>query len=452
MFQHDSQGTVVNGQRHARPRVACLAWGTLALALNLSVAATWAVEPPSLSAGVAAVEITPPVEMINWVNGKPYGEVRDPLWVRALVLSDGQNRVALLALDLVETREALSAMVRARITESSGIPGDHVLMNASHSHSAPFVPTGEEPLVVVEQKLLLPETDTPVFRAWAAELVTRCVAAVTQADAARRAATLGIARAWVGEALFNRRPIAQDGMVQTTLLPASPFALPEGQRFGPMDPTLTWLSLHDGQGQPLAAAFQLSAHAVAIYGEYRGLSADWPGEVTRKLKASLGVESLFLQGCGGDIVPRRRGVVATEAMGALIAERALAAEANWHALPPARLRAARVDVDLPYSASAARETGRRAKRSEVQLVTYGSLAIVAIPGEPLTRIGQEIQERSPFPHTVVLGYSNGSGVEYVGVPGEKAKGGYEMGEWGLGDDQCGALLIDAAASLLQRAE
>jgi hypothetical protein len=48
----------------------------------------------SLSAGIAAVEITPPAEMMNWVYQKPYGGVHDPLFVRALVLSDGTNRVA----------------------------------------------------------------------------------------------------------------------------------------------------------------------------------------------------------------------------------------------------------------------------------------------------------------------------------------------------------------------
>lgn len=69
---------------------------------------------------------------------------------------------------------------------------------------------------------------------------------------------------------------------------------------------------------------------------------------------------------------------------------------------------------------------------------------MALPGEPLTKIGQTIQERSPFPHTLVLGYSNGSGVQYVGVPGEKGRGGYEMGEWGLGNDSCGGILIEAA--------
>jgi hypothetical protein len=60
-----------------------------------------------------------------------------------------------------------------------------------------------------------------------------------------------------------------------------------------------------------------------------------------------------------------------------------------------------------------------------------------------------IQARSPFPHTLVLGYSNGYGVQYVGLPGEKARGGYEMGTAGSGVDECGGLLVEAAVRLLE---
>jgi hypothetical protein len=169
------------------------------------------------------------------------------------------------------------------------------------------------------------------------------------------------------------------------------------------------------------------------------------------VQASLGGEALFLQGCAGDIVPWRRGVARRDEMAARLAERALAAETNRHPLPVGRLQAARKVVELRLTQEAARETGAPLKSSEVQVIAMGSLALVALPGEPLTALGQEIRRQSPFPHTIVLGYSNGSGVQYVGVPGEKAKGGYEMGPVGLGTDDCGGVLIDAAVALLKSA-
>jgi hypothetical protein len=400
------------------------------------------------SAGSATVDVTPDPVMINWVNKKPYGGVLDPLQVRALVLAEGGRRVVVLAFDLLEIREAFARDVRDALTAGLGIPDDHVLLNASHSHSAPFPPPGDEPLIAPERDLLLPQTGTAVYKAWAARLPALCLEAVKAADAARRPVTMGIARAWAGDVLFNRRPIGRDGRVKTTLLPADPHALPQGQRFGPVDPTLTWLSFRDQAGKPVAALLHLPAHAVAVYGEHPGLSADWPGATATRLKAELNANVLYLQGCSGDIVPWKRGLENTRIMAERVTERARAAEANWHPLPFAPLRAARVAVELPYGEKARRETGLAAKRTEVQVIATGGVALVALPGEPLTKLGQAIRERSPFPDTIVLGYSNGSGVEYVDIPGEKARGGYEMGEWGLGDDAAGGVLIEAALKLL----
>jgi hypothetical protein len=277
-------------------------------ALLLASSAALRAADAALTAGMAAVEITPDVRMINWVTKKPYEAVRDPVFVRALVLSDGKERVALLAFDLVETREAFTADVRAAITGAVGIPGDHVLLNASHTHSGPYPPIGGETLAPVEQPLMNPELQTDIYREWSAKLPALCVEAAKKADAARQPAALGLARAWAGEVLFNRRPICREGTVKTAMVPANPYALPEAQRFGPVDPTLTWISFRDGAGKPLAALFHLPAHSVAVYGEFTGISADWPGEVTKRLKGALGTEVMFLQGCAGDIVPARRGL------------------------------------------------------------------------------------------------------------------------------------------------
>ena len=66
----------------------------------------------------------------------------------------------------------------------------------------------------------------------------------------------------------------------------------------------------------------------------------------------------------------------------------------------------------------------------------------------MRRPSSSIREKSPFPQTLVLGYANGNGVHYVGMPGEKARGGYETTAAGAGTDECGALLVDTASTLL----
>ena len=113
------------------------------------------------------------------------------------------------------------------------------------------------------------------------------------------------------------------------------------------------------------------------------------------------------------------------------------------------LRVGRATVNLPLTAAAKDRVGNDRVTAEIQAIVCGPLAIIGLPGEPLTELGMAIRDHSPFPQTLVLGYSNGNGVHYVGMPGEKARGGYEAGVAGAGTDECGALLVDTADKLLR---
>ena len=62
---------------------------------------------------------------------------------------------------------------------------------------------------------------------------------------------------------------------------------------------------------------------------------------------------------------------------------------------------------------------------QLQGIRLGPVALVGIPGEPFTEISQEIAARSPFPHTLFSGYSNG-GFSYLPVREAYAEGGYEV--------------------------
>src|SRR5690606_28958895 len=105
----------------------------------------------------------------------------------------------------------------------------------------------------------------------------------------------------------------------------------------------------------------------------------------------------------------------------------------------------------PLSETGMERTGLSAVKAEVQVITLGSLALVTLPGEPLTTLGTLIREQSPFPQTLVLGYSNGNGVHYVCTPDEKPHGGYEVGAGTSGTEQAGNILVDTAVKLLNEA-
>jgi neutral ceramidase len=403
----------------------------------------------ALSAGAASADITPDPKMMNWRVPQPYRDVRDPLFARALVLSDGETRVAYLVWDLLDAREYAVARLRAAIAGATGIPAGNILIQGTHNHSGPKSEMGPELLSALEARTSKPAQQDPLYRVWADRLVGICVDMVKRADAAQRPATLAVGRAYVGEWLFNRRPIQPDGMVRSTLSPKDPYVMPGGMRFGKLDPTMTVVSLQSGDGKSIATLLQLPMHAVAIYGGYNGVSADWPGATVDRVRAALGGEAYFMQGCAGDVVPSRRGIEAVKAMSEVIAGRAVAAQKVALPLVPGKLRVSQAIIGLPVTEAARHDQKRETLPSEVQVITCGTLAIVALPGEPLQDLAHEIQGRSPFPHTLVLGYANGRGVGYVGLPGNKAKGGYEMSEVGHGADEAGGFLAETAVRLLR---
>lgn len=435
-----------------RLRVVVLALlaATSALAGRAS-AATPGADGYTLRAGIAKADITPDPQMLNWtlVPPRPYAEVHDPLFVRALVLSDAQTRVAIISWDLLDAREYAVARVRAAVSQATGIPGRHILVQASHNHSGPKSEMGAEPNTARELRTSRPVQQSPVYRPWADRLIETCVDVVRRAETASQPADIFIGRASVAEWMFNRRPVRSDQTVQSTLLPADPYVLGNGLRFGTVDPTLTVLSLRARSGGSIALLFHVPIHVVAVYSQYKGISADWPGRVAELIRAKGGGEAMFLQGCAGDIVPARRGFEAVEAMATLISERALAADKVAVKLPTGALSVSRAVLGLPATDAAAKDLGRESIDAEVMAVTMGTLAIVTLPGEPLQELATAIQRRSPFPDTIVLGYANGRGVGYVGLPGGKAKGGYEMSEVGAGTDEAGGFLVETAVRLLE---
>lgn len=424
--------------------------------LGVTIACGFGGEPAvraadALQAGFAKADITPDPGMLNWTrpNAVRYGEVHDPLFARALVISDQATRIALIGWDLLDAREYAVARIRAAVSRATSIPADHIIIQATHNHSAPKSEMGPVPALRHEELASRQAQNGPFYREWADRLVETCVELVKKADAARQPASLGIARAWAGDWLFNRRPIKPDQNVQSMLSPRDPYVLPGGLRFGTVDPTMTILTLRDASDRSICTLFHVPMHAVAVYSAYQGISADWPGRVTDLIRERSGSEAMHLQGCAGDIVPARRGFAAVEAMSTTLADRAVAATKVALTLNPGPIRISHAVVGLPTTEAAAIDLGHSSVDAEITVVSVGPLALVTLPGEPLQELATAIQQRSPFSHTLVLGYANGRGVGYVGLPGGKIRGGYEMTAVGAGADEAGSLLVETAARLLR---
>lgn len=417
----------------------------------------------TLRAGAGRADISPEPEVLNWVTGKPYGEILEKIYVHALVLDDGTTRAALLRYDIVDISESLRDEVRKAVRTALGIPGENIFLNASHNHSAPWAPVyggdyrGKERDTWWAIRHMPAQNEFPPFKRWMERLLAASIEATKAAVESAVPASMSIGRIAAPELLYNRRPRAPAWGIEGKLPAAvaynhkdwSPEVAQLGATFGPMDRTLSLVSFRSREDKPLATLFHLACHSVSMYPSTPAINADWPGPASHALSQALGGgESLFLQGCAGEITPGYRGAKAVADMAVVVANKSQLALKFAVKLRPEPIRVARAYVDLPLTPAAKQRTGTETVKAEVQAIVCGPLAIIGLPGEPLTELGLAIREASPFPQTLVLGYSNGNGVHYVGMPHEKARGGYESGVAGAGTAECGPMLVEAANKVL----
>src|SRR5436190_24186816 len=92
----------------------------------------------SFKAGAAISNITPPLgqNIVGGFSPTPSTHVHDELHARCLVLDDGKTRLAFVVCDLLGIHRLISDEARKIIQERSKIPPSHVLISATHTHSA----------------------------------------------------------------------------------------------------------------------------------------------------------------------------------------------------------------------------------------------------------------------------------------------------------------------------
>jgi len=114
----------------------------LPLSLSLTLALPALAGP--LTAGAAQVDITPPpgTPMAGYYALRGAEGTHDPLRAKALVFEKDGTRADLVALDLIGTTPGTVADARKLIAEQTGIPGSHVMISATHSHTGPVLSDG----------------------------------------------------------------------------------------------------------------------------------------------------------------------------------------------------------------------------------------------------------------------------------------------------------------------
>src|SRR5262245_1196551 len=94
-----------------------------------------------LRAGAAAVNVNPApgTPLAGYYAPRGTKAVLDDLFSKALVLEQDGTRVALVVCDLISLPRHVVAEARRLIEQQTGIPGGHVLISATHTHTGPAI-------------------------------------------------------------------------------------------------------------------------------------------------------------------------------------------------------------------------------------------------------------------------------------------------------------------------
>jgi len=425
-------------------------------------------------AGFQTVDITPPlgVHLAGHFNARPSNEIHDPLTAYAMVLDDGNTRVALVGTDLVGLPTALATPARALVSQQTGIEQQAVMLWATHTHAGPGLgDLGWYPKAP-DYNVLLPK------------LLAGCVAG---AMGRMQETTARLAFGSERRISFNRNYRRLGGDTATNPGVGNPAVSASN---GPIDPDVGVLLL-DQEGSSRAALVNFACHLDVIGSGNYQYSADFPYYMRRMLGEVYGTDfvSLFANGPCGNLnhinvfgSKRQGGYDHARMMGRTLAGEVLKADycARPVKLEPLWYRSEMVELELRQfsdqeiaqfrkdleateataaqmsSANFARgralralkivESGITSEQVEVQVLGLGDLAIVGIPGEYFVEFGLQLKQQSPAPATFVIELANGS-IGYIPTAAALAEGGYE-GSSARFSPEAGQKLADAALEML----
>ena len=250
-----------------------------------------------LRAGAAATNIDPPKLPVIQNGGfaqRITNTIAASLYARSLVLQNGETTIAICVVDSCMLDRELCDKAKTLIAEKTGIPGNRVLISATHTHTAPSA---------MRALGTPPDPNYPAF------LIPKIAESVATAHRALQPAEAGWTVADAGDFTNTRRWIYLPHKMKTDPyghVTVRAMMHPRGQRdniagpSGPEDPDLTLLSIRTREGKkPLAVFGNLSQHYYA-----RGtLSPGYTGAFCKLLEEEFGPQfvGLMSQGTSGDL-------------------------------------------------------------------------------------------------------------------------------------------------------
>ncbi|HVE40465.1 MAG TPA: hypothetical protein VNM14_11285 [Planctomycetota bacterium] len=415
-----------------------------------------------LKVGAAAVDLEADDAMVIGGSihaGKAKGQEGKLRAVAVVVEAPGSGAIAIAACDVLMMNRDLLDAAAAEIEKTCGIPFANILINCTHTHHAPSSCT------------IHGYARDEVFAKRSADGVVK---AVREAWARRADADFLFARGEESSVGMNSRLLLKDGAIYW-IGPRDDVVRPTG----PFDPELPLLSFRGADGKPIATLFNHSTHTIGTrQGGVR--SPSFYGLAAQELEGDLGGVVQFLEGASGST--HNLNVPCVEAV---LRIKAAVQQAFAKAEPrPVRSLAA-IKREFSYrvrrfddsreeeavSTYCKKRAGNHAegfiqvfrdqrdvlrprqgelRKTWLQAVRIGDVAVVGVPAEYFTTLGLDIKRRSPFRYTYIAELAN----DWIGyLPDRKAfdLGGYQTwtGLHSFAEPGTGEAVADEIVTMLQ---
>jgi hypothetical protein len=267
-----------------------LFWALLLLpSASVSAAENWEV-------GLARRKITPvvPVFLSGYASrDKPFEEVLEDIYVKALALKDDQGHVGLLVTsDLIGFQRGVEDKVCELIQEKTQLDRAQILLSSSHTHTGPMIF-----LDVNERSEQMTEEQAQQTVAYTEKLIELTVEAALEAlhhlHQARLSYGVGVC-----EFAMNRREWTPNG-IRLGFNPG-----------GYVDRSVPVLRIEDREGNLKGVLFGAATHNTTLTGKHFVISGDYAGRAQQLIqKEHPGVQAMFILGCAGSANPHPRGTI-----------------------------------------------------------------------------------------------------------------------------------------------
>ncbi|MHC4735912.1 MAG: sugar phosphate isomerase/epimerase family protein [Planctomycetota bacterium] len=435
-----------------------------------------------LAAGIAVIDITPPVgyRMSGYFRERLSTGTSNPLNAKAIVLHQGRERAVLVFCDIIGLSLDVSSRARVQASKKTGIPVENILIASTHTHTGPLY-FGALRKHFHDLAVAKYGSDPCEKMDYSSELVTKLVKVITQADTARKPVRIEAEVAEQRGLSFNRRFHMKNGSVRFNPGVLNPDIV---RVAGPIDPDVGIVLFHKADGGSAAAALiNFALHLDTVGGTK--YAADYPFYLEQSLRKVYSKEFVLMFGTGtcGDInhidvtkkerlktnyIGKTLGQTVNEKFGSLkaVAEPTLAVRSEIVHVPlqsygPEKIAWARENIKKvgtsklsflkqveAYKILAVEMRHGETIPLEVQVFRLSrDVAVVGLPGEVFVDLGLAIKRASPFPTTLVIELCQDA-PGYIPTKQAFVEGSYETVNSRIAPGG-GEIMVEAAVRLLK---